>query len=76
MAGLPEREAALITFGREIFGPHTVSPETYGKALDLFGKTNLVDLVDLMADHVADATLLIAFDQQLPPGQAPLLTMP
>ena len=76
VAGLPAREAALITFGREIFGPHTVSPETYERAVDLFGKTNLVDLVDLMADHVADATLLIAFDQQLPPGQAPLLTMP
>ena len=76
VAGLPEREAALITFGREIFGPHTVSAETYEQAVDLFGKTNLVDLVDLMADHVADATLLIAFDQQLPPGQAPLLTLP
>ena len=75
VAGLPAREAALITLGREIFGPHTVSPETYEQAVDLFGKTNLVDLVDLMADHVADATLLIAFDQQLPPGQAPLLTM-
>ena len=74
VSGLPAPEAALIRFGREVFGPHTVSPETYAQAVDLFGKTNLVDLVDLMADHVADATLLIAFDQQLPPGQAPLLT--
>ena len=28
-----------------------------------------------MAGHVADATLLIAFDQQLPAGWAPLLTV-
>ncbi len=76
VAGLPAREAALITFGREIFGPHTVGRETYENAVNLFGRTNLVDLVELMAQHVADATLLIAFDQQLPAGQAPLLTMP
>ena len=77
VAGLGEREAALIAFGRELFGPHTVSPETYASAVEAVGgTTNLVDLVNLMAQHVSDATLLIAFDQHLPAGQAPLLTMP
>ena len=75
--GLGDREAALIRFGRELFGPHTVSPETYAAALEAVGgSTNLVDLVDLMAQHVSDATLLIAFDQHLPADRAPLLTMP
>ena len=74
---LGDREAALIAFGRELFGPHTVSPETYAAALEAVGgSTNLVDLVDLMAQHVSDATLLIAFDQHLPADRAPLLTMP
>ena len=74
-AGLGEREAELVTFGRELFGPHTVSPATYAAAVEAVGgTTNLVDLVDLMAGHVADATLLIAFDQHLPAGRAPLLT--
>ena len=74
VADLGEPEAALITFGRELFGPHTVSPATYASAVEAVGgTTNLVDLVDLMAGHVADATLLIAFDQQLPAGWAPLL---
>jgi 4-carboxymuconolactone decarboxylase len=63
--GLPPREAALIEFGRELFGKHTISASTYATALDAFGKRNLVDLVDLMARHVADATLLAAFDQRL-----------
>jgi len=75
--GLGDREAALIAFGRELFGPHTVSPETYANAVAAVGgTTNLVDLVDLMAQHVADATLLIAFDQHLPADRAPLLTVP
>ena len=77
VAGLGDQEAALIEFGRQLFGPHTVTPETYASALEAVGgSTNLVDLVDLMAQHVSDATLLIAFDQHLPAGVEPLLTMP
>ena len=77
VAGVGEKEAALITFGRELFGPHTVRPETYAKAVEAVGgTTNLVDLVDLMAQHVSDATLLIAFDQHLPAARPPLLTAP
>ena len=77
VAGLGDKEAALIEFGRQLFGPHTVTSETYASALEAVGgSTNLVDLVDLMAQHVSDATLLIAFDQHLPAGVEPLLTMP
>ena len=77
VAGLGEKEAALIEFGRQLFGPHTVTPETYASALEAVGgSTNLVDLVDLMAQHVSDAVLLIAFDQHLPAGVTPLLTVP
>ena len=77
VAGLGDKEAALIEFGRQLFGPHTVSPETYASAVEAVGgTTNLVDLVGLMAQHVSDATLLIAFDQHLPAGREPLLTMP
>ena len=77
VAGLGEKEAALIEFGRQLFGPHTVTPEAYASALEAVGgSTNLVDLVDLMAQHVSDAVLLIAFDQHLPAGVEPLLPMP
>ena len=77
IAGLEDKEAALIDFGRQLFGPHTVTPETYASALEAVGgSTNLVDLVDLMAQHVSDAVLLIAFDQHLPAGVEPLLPMP
>lgn len=69
--GLGDREAAIVQFGRELFGKHTVSSETYARALKTFGETDLVDLVDVMAQHASDATLLTAFDQRLPSGQEP-----
>ena len=77
VAALGEKEAALITFGRELFGPHTVSPATYASAVEAVGgATNLVDFVGLMAQQVSDAILLIAFDQHLPAGVEPLLPTP
>lgn len=62
--GLPEKEAAIIGFGRELFGNHTVSADTYARALKALSERDLIDLVDLMARHVADITLLTAFDQR------------
>jgi 4-carboxymuconolactone decarboxylase len=70
---LGEKETAIIEFGRELFGKHVVAPETYARMLKIFGETDLVDLVDLMAQHSTDATVLTAFDQRLPAGQKPLL---
>lgn len=72
-AGLPDREAALIDFGRELFGAHTVEPQTYLRARERFGQNDLVDLVNLMASTAEEATLLAAFDQRLPAGERPLL---
>ncbi len=71
--GLPETEAVLIRFGRELFGQRRVAPGTFAEALRLYGKRDLVDLVTLMGQYAATATLLTAFDIQLKPGQEPLL---
>jgi 4-carboxymuconolactone decarboxylase len=73
LSGLAEKDAAIIQFGRELFERHTVSTDTYARALKTFGERDLVDLVDLMARQVADVTLLTAFDQHLPAGEKPLL---
>ena len=72
-AGLAEQESALVEFGRELFGKHNVRAETYARALKAFGERDLVDLVSLMGQHSSNAALTIAFDQQLPAGQKPLL---
>ena len=63
LSGLADTDAAMIQFGRELFGNHYVSGATYARALKMFGERDLVDVIDLMAGHVSDAVLLTAFDQ-------------
>jgi 4-carboxymuconolactone decarboxylase len=77
LAGLGEKEAILIQFGRELFGKHYVTAETYGRAKQVFGQRDLSDfVVGLMASHAREAALLTAFDQHLPVGEKPLLPIP
>ena len=76
LAGVGEEDAALIAFGRELFGAHNVGAETYARAERAFGVQDLVDIVGLMGAHAADAAVLAAFDQHLPEGAEPLLPLP
>jgi hypothetical protein len=73
VSDINEKDAALIEFGREVLTAHTVRPSTYARMLELFGEPDLVGFVNVMAKHASDSTLLIAFQQQLPAGQEPLL---
>jgi 4-carboxymuconolactone decarboxylase len=70
-----EKEATIIQLGREI-GKHRVSPETYARALKLFGKTDLVDMADLMANYASTAVNLIAANQWMPPQMKQFLPLP
>ena len=72
-AGLPENDAALIDFARELFRVHYVTSPTYSRAVKAFGEGNLVALVRVLSQHTQEAALLAAFDQRLPAGQKPLL---
>jgi 4-carboxymuconolactone decarboxylase len=56
-----------------MIGRRKVSSETFARAVKLFGRRGLVDVVSLMGNYVATALLLVAFDAQLPEGQEPLL---
>ncbi len=71
--GLDERDAAIIQLGREMFGKHKVSSETFARIHKMFGDRGTVDLVSLMGDYAGTAALLTAFDAQLPDGTPPLL---
>jgi 4-carboxymuconolactone decarboxylase len=72
-AGLDEADAVVIELGREMFTARRVGSATFARALAQFGEKTLVDLVALMGNYAATAALLVAFDMQLDPGQAPLL---
>jgi 4-carboxymuconolactone decarboxylase len=76
LAKLPETEAAIVQFGREMFGKRKVSSKTFARALAVFGSKQLVNLVALMANYAATAAKLCAFSNQLAPGQKPLLPLP
>jgi 4-carboxymuconolactone decarboxylase len=71
-AGLPEEYASLIELAREVHTRHYATAATYARAVKAFGERNLVALVQVMGQHAGEAVVLAAFDQQLPPGQAPL----
>jgi len=73
---LPETEAVVIQFGREMFRQKKVTSETFARALKIFGPKQLVELVALIALYSATAVELNAFDMQLHPGQKPLLPLP
>jgi 4-carboxymuconolactone decarboxylase len=73
ITGLGEKDAAVITLGRELFGRNKVSSETFATALHLFGRRGVVDLVDLMALYAATGWELDAYDMHLQKGQRPLL---
>ena len=76
LAGVDEKDAAIIQLGREAFGPRKVSSETFQRALSLFGKETLINLVSFLGYQAQTGVLLVVFDQQLPPGQKPLLPIP
>ena len=59
--------------GREIFGGHKVTVETYARAMAVFGKRMLIDLVSVMGNYAATAALLCAFDMHVHAEDEPLL---
>ena len=73
LAGLQPKDAAIIQLGRELIGLHSAESSTLAEALRLFGAHDLVDVGSVMGHYSAYAVLLNAFDQQLAPGQQPLL---
>jgi putative methionine-R-sulfoxide reductase with GAF domain/alkylhydroperoxidase family enzyme len=75
-SGLDKADAAVIELSREIFGARRVRPATFARALRLFGRRKLVDLVALMGNYAATAALLTAFDMQLDPDGPQLWLLP
>lgn len=57
LRGLADRDAIIVEVGRELFGTHRLSSGTYDRALKLLGKTNLVDVVDVMGRYAGRSCL-------------------
>jgi 4-carboxymuconolactone decarboxylase len=73
LAGLGPEESVIVSFGREVFGERKVRPETFARAVELFGHEGVVNLAALMGNYAMTAVMLNAVDQQLHPERQPLL---
>lgn len=76
VSGLGETEALIVSFGRELFREKKVGSETFARAVAIFGRQGVVNLAALMATYAMTAVMFSAVDQQLRPGQTPLLPVP
>ena len=60
VSGLGEKETVIIRMGRQLFREHKLNPDTFAKAVELFGKQGTVELVTLMGDYTLNGLLLAA----------------
>jgi len=66
LTGLPDKESAVINYGREFFRTHRVSQATFDAAQAQFGTLGLVELANIMGYYSSLAFNIKAFDVGLP----------
>ena len=71
LAGVPEKEAALIELVRESVGAKNVTSATYARALALFGEEGLLHYAALIGNYAQTAIILGIAGQQLHDHQKP-----
>jgi hypothetical protein len=73
VAGLSEKDATLITFGRTLLRENGVSSDLWQKMVDQFGRQDTVYLLQIMAAYLRVGFMLNAVDQQVPPERNEIL---
>ena len=73
VAGLSDKDATLITFGRVLLREHRVSSELWEKMVSHFGRQHTVQIMAIMGEYFRVGFMLNAIDQHLPPGRKALL---
>jgi 4-carboxymuconolactone decarboxylase len=70
---LDEPDAVAIAFARELFREETVRPETFAKAVRVFGERGVVEIAALIGDYLMMTTVYNALGMRLRPDQEPTL---
>jgi 4-carboxymuconolactone decarboxylase len=73
VAGLSDKDATMITFGRALFRDHRVSSELWQEMVSHFGRQHTVQVMAIMGDYFRVGFMLNAVDQHLPPNRKALL---
>jgi 4-carboxymuconolactone decarboxylase len=72
LTGLPDADAAVIRFGREMLNDRKMSSATFAKAKQLYGDKGAMDLVAVMSTYAVSGFYAIAVDEHAAPGQPTL----
>ena len=75
-SGVGDPEAIIMDVGRELLTTRRLGAETYAHGLQVLGKTNLVDLIDLVGRYTSTGATLTAVNQQMPMGWRQSLPLP
>src|SRR5215472_7821137 len=73
VAGLSDKDATMIRFGRALFREHRVGSELWEKMIAHFGRQHTVQIMSIMGEYFRVGFMLNAVDQHLPLGRAALL---
>src|SRR5690348_1737041 len=73
VAGLAEKDATLITFGRTLLRDNKVSSEVWADMVRLFGRQHTMDFLGIMGDYLRVGIMLNAVNQQQPASRPALL---
>jgi 4-carboxymuconolactone decarboxylase len=72
LAGLNEKDAAVIRFGREMFHDKKVDSATFAKTVEFWGKRGAMDMVAVMSTYAVSGYFAIAVDERSPEGKPEL----
>ncbi len=72
LAGLNEKDATVIRFGRQMFHDKKVDSGTFAKAVEFWGKRGAMDMVAVMNTYAVSGYFAIAVDEQAPEGKPAL----
>lgn len=72
LTGIPEQDATIIRFGRQLFTDKRVDSATFAKAVEQLGQKGVMDLVAVMNTYAASGFYAIAVDEQPAAGRPAL----
>ena len=72
LAGLNDKDATVIRFGRQMLSDKKVDSATFAKAVELWGKRATMDMVAVMNTYAVSGFFAIAVDEHAAEGKAAL----
>ena len=72
IAGIDEQDATVIRFGRQLFTEKKVDSATFAKAVELWSKRGVMDMVAVMNTYAVSGYFAVAVDEHPAEGKAAL----